>query len=257
MREAFVARTVEVTVQNGLAILRLARNHGNAINDELAGDLMSAIHEAGDDDGIRGALLAGSGKLFSPGLDLQELIELDRPAMARFLHRFSSCMLMLYTFPKPLVAAIHGHAIAGGFLLTLTADWRVLRRRAKVGLAEIRVGVPFPFGIAMILRDAVPREHLTEVALFGKNWDDDEAQKAGLVHEVRPEEGFEEHCLQRLDDLAAKDPTAFAISKRYLRSDTAERIRANDPQYAVDFLDSWFEPGTQQRIRTVVEGLRE
>jgi enoyl-CoA hydratase len=255
-RRIDVAKTMEVTVRDGLAILRLGRDHGNAINDELAGDLIGAIHEAAADDRVRGALLASSGKLFSPGLDLQELIELDRPAMARFLQRFSSAMLMLYTFPKPLVAAIHGHAIAGGFLLTLTADWRVLRRGAKVGLAEIRVGVPFPFGIAMILCDAVPREHLTEVALFGKNWDDDEAQRAGLVHEVRPEEGFEEHCLQRLGELGAKDPAAFAISKRYLRSDTVERIRANDAQYAVDFLDCWFTPATQDRVRQLVDGLQ-
>ena len=251
-----MARTVEVTYEDGLAILRIGRDHGNAINGELAAELMGAVHEAEEDPRIRGALLAGSGKLFSPGLDLQELIELDRSGMRSFLHRFSACMLRLYSFSKPLVAAIHGHAIAGGFLLTLTADWRVLRQGAKVGLAEIRVGVPFPFGVAMILRDAVPRAELARVALFGKDWTDTEALEAGLVHEVRPEEGFEPYCRQRLDELASKDPTAFAVSKRYLRSSTSERIRANDPQFTEDFLNSWFEPGTQERIRKVVAGLR-
>jgi enoyl-CoA hydratase/carnithine racemase len=165
-------------------------------------------------------------------------------------------MLTLYTFSKPLVAAIQGPAIAGGFLLTLTADWRVLREGAKVGLAEIRVGVPFPFGVAMILRDAVPRTQLTRVALFGKDWTDREALEAGLVHEVRAADGFEPHCRQRLAELAAKDPTAFAISKRYLRSSTVERFRAHDPQFTEDFLNSWFEPDTQARIRKVVKGLR-
>jgi enoyl-CoA hydratase len=251
-----VGRTVEVTVEDGLAILRIGRDHGNAINGELAGELMGAVHEAAEDPQIRGALLAASGKLFSPGLDLQELIELDRPGMQRFLHRFSACMLMLYTFSKPLVAAIHGHAIAGGFLLTLTADWRVLCQGAKVGLAEIRVGVPFPFGVAMILRDAVPRTQLTRVALFGRDWTESEALEAGLVHEVQPENGFEPYCRQRLEELASKDPRAFAISKRYLRSSTVERIRAHDPQFTEDFLNSWFEPGTQERIKQVVAGLR-
>jgi enoyl-CoA hydratase/carnithine racemase len=251
-----VGRTVEVTVEDGLATLRIGRAHGNAINGELAGDLIGAVHEAAADARIRGALLAASGKLFSPGLDLQELIELDRPGMQNFLHRFSACMLTLYTFSKPLVAAIQGPAIAGGFLLTLTADWRVMREGAKVGLAEIRVGVPFPFGVAMILRDAVPRTQLTRVALFGKDWTDQEALEAGLVHEVRPADGFEPLCRQRLEELASKDSVAFAISKRYLRSSTVERVRAHDPQFTEDFLDSWFEPGTQERIRKVVEGLR-
>jgi enoyl-CoA hydratase len=250
-----VANAVTVTVEEGLAILRIGRDHGNAINDELAVDLMGAVHEVEEDDEIRGAMLAGSGKLFSPGLDLQELIELDRPAMGRFLNRFNACLLVLYSFPKPLVAAIHGHAIAGGYLLTLAADWRVLRQGAKVGLAEIRVGVPLPFGIAMILRDTIPRRELERVALFGRNWDDRGALEAGLVHELWGEEGFEAHCVERLRELAAKDPTAFAITKRYLRSATVERIRAYDAPFADQFLDSWFQPSTRERIREVVAGL--
>ena len=153
-------------------------------------------------------------------------------------------MLTLYTLSKPLVAAIHGHAIAGGFLLTLTADWRILREGAKVGLAEIRVGVPFPFGIAMILREAVPRASLEELALFGRNYDDRQALQAGLVHELAPSRRVRgSPACERLEELAASDPEAFAITKRYLRSATVERIRANDAQFAAEFLDSWFAPG--------------
>jgi len=255
-QECGVANTVDFTVEGGLGLIRLGRAHGNAINHELAGDLIGAAHEAEADDRVRGVLLAAQGKLFSPGLDLQELIELDRPGMQRFLSRFNACMLTLYTLSKPLVAAIHGPAIAGGYLLTLTADWRILRRGAKVGLAEIQVGVPFPFGVSMILRESVPRAHLEELALFGRNYDDRQALEAGLVHELAAEAGFEQTCLLRLQELAAKDPIAFAVTKRYLRSATVERVRANDPQFAQDFLDSWFAPGTQQRIRAVVDGLR-
>jgi enoyl-CoA hydratase len=251
-----VSKTVSVTVTDGLAVARIAREHGNAINNELVGDLIAMAHEAAQDSGIRGVLLAAGGKLFSPGFDLQELIELDRAGMERFLNRFNACMLTLYTFPKPLVAAIHGPAIAGGFLLTLTADWRILRRGAQVGLAEIRVGVPFPFGVATILRDAVPPERLPEVALFGRDYDDDDALRAGLVHEVLPVEQFEEECLRRLGELAAKDANAFAITKRYLRSATVERIRAYDPQFTRDFLDAWFTPSTRARIQHVVDAVR-
>jgi enoyl-CoA hydratase/carnithine racemase len=108
----------------------------------------------------------------------------------------------------------------------------------------------------MILRESIPRTHLEEVALFGRNYSDGEAIEAGLVHEVRPEEGFETYCLQRLEELASRDLNALAITKRYLRSATVERIRQADSRYVPEFLDSWFRPETQQRIHGLVEQLR-
>lgn len=251
-----MAKTMNVTVEEGLGILRIGREHGNAINDTMVGELMAALHEAEEDPALRGLLLASSGKLFSPGLDLQELIELDRPAMERFVRRFNACFLMLYTFSKPLVAAVHGHAIAGGYLLTLTADRRVLKRGAKVGLAEIKVGVPIPFGISMIVRETIPQARVEEVALLGRNYESDDALAAGLVHEVHDGEDFEPYCLERLREMAEKDGEAFAITKRYLRSATVERIRANDAQFAEEFLGVWFTPSTQERIRAIVEGIK-
>jgi enoyl-CoA hydratase len=252
-----LGQPVTLSIDQGLATVRLERAHGNAINDELVRGLMTACQETEADPEVRGVLLAGGGKLFCPGLDLQELVELDRATMVGVLHRFNACILMLYTHSKPVVAALHGHAVAGGCVLSLTADWRVLRQGAMVGLNEVKVGVPFPFGVSMVLRESVPRASLEEVVMFGRNYRDDEAIRAGLVHEVRPAEGFEQYCLERLQELADKDPRAFAITKRYLRSATAERIRANDPQLAEEFLDSWFSTETRQKIKAIVAALKK
>jgi enoyl-CoA hydratase len=207
-----MAGTVELTVDNGLGILRLGREHGNAINPELAEDLSAACAEAERDSSVRGLLLAASGKLFCPGLDLQDLIELDRSGMERFVASFADCVLRLYTVSKPMVAALHGHALAGGCVLALTADWRILRRGAMVGLNEVRVGVPFPYGVAMLLRESVPRSHLEEVALFGRNYSGEDALAAGLVHEVIEDEGFEARCLARLEELAERNSYALAVT---------------------------------------------
>ncbi len=250
-------QAVTVSVENNLAIVRIDRDHGNAINDEVVNGLMTACQELESDPAVRGMLLASRGKLFSPGLDLQELSELDRPTMTRFLNRFNACVLVLYTFSKPMVAALHGHAVAGGCVLSLTADWRILKEGAMVGLNEVRVGVPFPFGVSMILRESVPRRHLEEIALFGRNYRGQEAREAGLVQEVRPEQGFEAYCLERLQELSDRDPRAFAITKRYLRSSTTERIRASDPQFVGDFLDSWFSPETREKVAAVLAGLEK
>ncbi len=244
------------TVEAGLAVVRLGGRHGNAINPEMVEGLLAAFREIEGDPSIRGAVLASAGKIFSPGLDLKELIALNRRSMAGFLRRFMACLVALYAFPKPLLAAVSGHALAGGLVLALTADWRVLKRGALVGLNEIRVGVPLPFGVAEILRASVPPGRLEEVALLGRNYADGDAIATGLVHELREAEGFEEHCRARLDELASKDPAAFARTKGYLRSATLERVIAGDASRAEEFLDCWFSEATRTRIDAIVADLR-
>ncbi len=248
-----MAQAVTLETDLGFATLRLARAHGNAINGDLVRDLTRVVREAAADDRIHAATLAASGKLFCPGLDLVELIALDRGAMADFLGRFNACVLALYTFPKPLVAAIHGPAVAGGLVLALTADWRVLRAGAVVGLNEVKVGLPFPFGVAMILRAAAAK--LEEVALFGRNYEGQEAVTAGLVHEVAAGEEFESRCRARLEELAQKDARAFGISKGYLRQPVVERILAHDSRLVPEFLDAWFSSGTRERLTKIVADL--
>jgi len=251
-----MSTTLKTTVDRGLATVRLDRAHGNAINLDLVDELHAAFHRLDADSSVRGVLLTAAGKLFSPGLDLQELIELDRDRMGRFLERFNACILGLYTFSKPFVVALHGHAIAGGCVLALTADWRVLAADKLIGLNEIRVGVPFPYGVANILRESVPQRHLEEIALFGRNYRGDEALRIGLVHEVHPEEGFYEHALSRLAELADRDPSAFAITKRYLRAATVERIMADEARLERDFLDRWFSRSTRAKMQAILDELQ-
>lgn len=251
-----MAGTVEVSVEGGLATVRMARAHGNAIDPELAADLATAFREAGTDPAVRGVLFAASGKLFCPGLDVQDLFDLDRDEMTQFIADFNRTVLTMYAFPKPVVAAMHGHAIAGGCVLSLTVDWRVLAEGAMIGLNEIRVGVPLPYGVSQILREAISTTHLTEVAMFGRNFSGKQAVVTGLAHEIHPSEGFEAHCMNRLDELASRDPKSFSITKRYFRSATVERARAHEDQLRQEFVDSWFSPGTRERMRGIVAQLK-
>ncbi len=238
-----------------VATVRLSREHGNAINEALVNDLMTAFQEASTDPKVRGVLLAAKGKLFSPGLDLRELIEYDRPTMAHFMRRFGAMLLVLYTCPKPVVAALSGHAIAGGCVLAMTADRRILQEGALIGLNEVRVGVPLPFGVSLMLRETVRTAILEEVALIGSNYSGERAVDAGLVHEVHPAQGFEDLCLERLGEFTDKDPKSFSTTKRYLRSSAVERIRANDQKLMHEWLDCWFSDNTRERIRGIASDL--
>lgn len=246
---------VRSRVIDGLSYVTLARERGNAIDESLLDGLTEAIQRAEEDRAVEGVLLGAEGKLFSPGLDLVALVGLDRAAMRRFMSRFAAAVLQLYTFPKPMVAALSGHALAGGMILALTADWRILREDALVGLNELKVGVPLPFGVTMILREAGLGPRLEEVALFGRNYRGAEGVAAGLVHEVHAGDGFEAFCVDRLREMTSKDARAFSVTKRYLRSRTVERIRAYDAQFLDEFLDGWFSPGTRARVESIVSEL--
>ena len=250
-------QSVTLTREGPIGVLRMEREHGNAINDALVESLVATLAEAESDPEIRGVLLTAGGKIFSPGLDLQELVLLDREAMERFMRRFSAAVLTLYTFPKPVVATLHGHALAGGCVLALCADWRVLRRGAVTGLNEVKVGVPLPFGVALIVRDAVPKNKLTEVALLGRNYTDEAALAAGLADELADAAGVEAAARARIEEFVAKDAFAFAVTKRYLRSPVVERIRANNRLLIPEWLDGWFSPGTTARIAAIVAELQD
>jgi len=251
-----MAGTVEVGLEGGLATVRMRRAHGNAVNPQLAADLAAAFREAGADPAIRGVLFAAGGKIFSPGLDVLELLEFDRDAMDRFMADFHRTLFTMFACPKPVVAALHGHAVAGGCVLSLIADWRVLAEGALIGLNEIRVGVPLPYGVTQIVREVIAPQHITEVALLGRNFRGEEALAPGLAHEIHPSEGLEAHCLQRLAELASRDTRSFAATKRYFRSVALERVPGREDKLRHEFLDCWFAPETRERMQAIVDQLR-
>jgi enoyl-CoA hydratase len=235
----------------------MSGRHGNAINGDLLQGLRDGFALAENDREAGAVLLASGGKLFSPGLDLQELMDLDRTAMDDFLELFDRTLLSLFTFPKPVVGALSGHAVAGGCVLAVTADWRILAQGARIGLNEVQVGVPLPYPVVMLLRETANRPFVPEIALLGRNYQDRQAVQAGLAQEIHPNEGFHEHCLARAAEYASRDPAALAITKRYARSVAVEGIRVSGAAHRREFLDCWFSAGTRERIAGIVAGLRK
>jgi enoyl-CoA hydratase len=245
--------------QGPLAVLRLDKSRGNAIDEGLVGDLRQACADLAAEDGVRGVLLASAHpKLFCPGLDLVSLVEYDRARLQRFMTAFGQMLSALYGLRKPVVAAVSGHAVAGGCILAMAADWRVLRRGGvSIGLNEVKVGVPLPLSVSTLLRATVPPGSLSRVALLGRNFADEEALAAGLTDELADASGFEQTCLSRLQEFAEKDPYSLAVTKTYLRAEALRQMKAEDPVAVAEWLDGWFSPGTQARIRATVASLTQ
>jgi len=243
--------------QGPLAVLRLDKPRGNAIDEALVEELREACAELEAEDGVRGVLLASAHpKLFCPGLDLVSLAEYDRERLQRFMAAFGRTLRALYGLRKPMVAAVSGHAVAGGCILAMTADWRVLRRGGvSIGLNEVKVGVPLPLSVSALLRATVSPGSLARVALLGRNFADEEALAAGLADELAGGDDFESACLARLQEFAEKDAYSLAVTKTYLRADALRQMKAEDPAAIAEWLDGWYSPGTQARIRATVEAL--
>ena len=249
--------TIRIDTNGPVAILRMDKGRGNSIDEPLTRDLIQAAADLAADPAVRGVLLTSAHpKLFSPGLDLVTLIELDRKAMERFMLLFADMVWALYGLAKPMVAGVNGHAVAGGCILALTADHRVLRRGgAQIGLNEVRVGLPLPWTVTELLRASVPPNALSQVALLGRNFTDEEALRVGLADELADASGFEDHCLLRLDEFVEKDSYAVATTKAALRHDVLAAMKAHEVLRIGPWLDGWFSDTTRSRMRELAAGL--
>ena len=176
--------------------------------------------------------------------------------MGAFMLDFSTLLTDLFALKKPVVAAVNGAAVAGGCLLALTADWRVVKRGAPMGLNEVKVGVPLPWSAVLLLKTAVPALMQSAVALLGRNFEGDAAVAAGLSNEVVDAEAFEATVTERLAEFAEKDAFAFGVTKGYLRGGTIASMRDRETALLDEFLDGWFSEGTQARIQKAVAALK-
>jgi len=173
-------------------------------------------------DGLRAAagapvLLTGAGDAFSAGLNLKEVAAAEGEGMLTFLRLLEECMSALYLYPGPVVAAVNGHAIAGGCVLTQCCDHRVMTTnpRAKIGLNETALGVRFPPRILAIVRRRLPPQHVDRLLLGGDLVTPNEARELGFVDELA--EDPITAAKSRLAILAAHPADAYAQTKRDLR----------------------------------------
>ena len=233
-----------------VALLRMQSGKVNSMTIEFLDRLISLAAEL---QSARAAVITGEGTAFSAGLDLPTVVPLDRASMRAFMKKFDVAMLRLFELPIPLIAAINGHAIAGGCVLTLLADLRLAADRdLRIGLNETQLGVGLPAVILEALRAQVPASSLPLIALEGRLFTPREALEVGLLHEVVPEGELLSRALQRAAALAALPPDGIRHAKESLRRESSRRIRELADSEGERWRDGWFAPATQERLRATV-----
>ena len=241
---------IERTDNDGVVTLRLAHGKASALDLELADGLARVFAEAALDDAVRAVVLTGTGSIFSAGVDLFRLTNAGDEYVSRFVPSLSRLMLDLFSFPKPLVVAANGHAIAGGCIFALTGDYRLMAAgNGRIGMPELLVGVPLPPAVIEVVRFAVPPQHLQSLLYTGKTVVADEALRLGLVDEVVPAESLGTRAAELGAQLASLPAGAFQHTKKQLRDRTLGHAKhyANELDDAVR--DLWRAPDTHARIR--------
>ena len=243
---------IELESHGDVTILRLARGKGNALNLDLleAADRALRSIEAGP---ARSAVVTGQGSVFGAGVDLTELVAGGAAYVRKFVPAMINTFEYLATFPKPLVAAVNGHAIAGGAILMMACDQRLLARgRARIGLTEVLVGVQFPAWALEIARFATPPEHFSTLICTGRTWQPDEALARGLVDELVDPEQLLDRAVEVAAEMGAVLPATFAATKLSVRRPMIEAARRQTAAEG-DIVERWSDPKIHAQIKAFVE----
>ena len=210
---------VKVESSGGTAIVRIDRPPANAMNPELVeeiiavtGDLAAATPDA--------VVIAGRDGFFSAGLDLNLVPTLDAKGQAGMIMGINRMVAAWYGFERPVVGAINGHAIAGGIVLALCADYRVGSKRGKLGLTEARVGVPYPVNALAVVKAELSPPAARYLVLRAHLVEPPEALELGLVDELADPDAVLERSLEMAAELGDMPSDAYATVKRQLRGPT-------------------------------------
>jgi enoyl-CoA hydratase/carnithine racemase len=229
--------------------IRMAHPAKNALSTGLMTWLEEELARAGSEP----ILLTGSGDAFCAGLDLKEVAALDRAGLERFLRQIDRLAARLFDHPAPVVAAVNGHAIAGGAVLVQCCDWRVAvaDARVRIGVNEVALGACYPPSILRILRHRLAAECRERVLLGAHLYAPQQAQAVGLVDELADD--VEVAAGRRLEELAAHPRSAYAHTKAILRRGVSAVAPEEDRRFVEQELPLWLSAEVRDRMRAVLK----
>ena len=245
---------IEHSQHDGIHALRLARPPVNALNPELCRLLREAVIGAVA-DGARGIVLSGGPGVFSAGLDVPHLLSLEADALRDAWSGFIDAARVLAQSPVPVVAALDGHAPAGGCVLALCCDYRVMAAGDyRIGLNETQVGLVAPEGIQRLMRRVVGPHRAERLLVAGAMVDAQQALAIGLVDELAPIADVPQRAHAWLAQLLALPRKPMLATRAIARTEVIEALR---PEWLdLDrFVASWTDQDTQSALRALLAKL--
>lgn len=247
------AAPFEISRAGACAVVRVSYGKANAMDTTMLRALRDALQSVDASD-ARALVLTGRGAIFSAGVDLKKLLEGGRRYLETFLPELSGALRELFSFPRPVVAAVNGHAIAGGALMAWACDYRVMASGpGRIGVPELKVGVPYPLAALEILRFALPPHIAQEAALTGRAWDVTSALEDGMIDEIAEPGELMGRAVSVAEELGATVPASFRSAKLDLRRPILEAWARHGAAHEQSTLEAWASPEVQASVRAFVE----
>lgn len=253
-QEANVSLRVEEIDEGQIVRLSLASGRGNPLTPDLVAALKAQV-EAMQASPPRAVVLdGGGGKIFSGGFSLPDIARWERPQIRSFFRDFMDTIYGLMALPSPVVAGVGGHAIAGGFILSLAADFRIIGDSGlKFGLSEVDLGVAVPAGTLALLRARVGSAAALQMAASGRLIIPQEAILMGYADELvfDPEARAVHHARK----LIGKPGQGVGITCQFYNRPIIEDMRAAEAACEEAFLDTWFSAEAQAALQAMADRL--
>jgi len=248
---------LQTDLQNGILVVRLDHGKAHALDLELSQALAQTTREIESNADVRAVVLTGTGSIFCAGVDMFRVLDGGPEYVDSFVTSMAETLKSLFQLSRPVVAAINGHAIAGGCVLAAACDYRIMAHgTGTIGVPELTVGMPFPLVAIEILRFATSEAHLQELVYRGRTYPVEEAYERGLVDELIEPDSLQGRALEIAQQLGSEPSARFRITKRQLRGPALElmdRARETDAEVRA----AWKDPATMDAIRRYVAGMKQ
>jgi enoyl-CoA hydratase/carnithine racemase len=243
---------MHVSKDGEIATATLSRGKVNALNEPMVEELTKSFEDLAIDNAVKSIIFTGTGKFFSFGFDVPEFLSYPKDDFVRYLEKFTNLYTDVFLFPKPIVAALNGHTIAGGCMLATACDFRLMvTGKARISLNEITFNSAVLAGSVEMLRYCVGSGNAQSILYSGAMYSAEQAFELGLVDQVSSEDALAEDARKVAQELAQKDSSAFRCTKHLLRKPVAEEMIRREKDAILEFVDIWYSEQTWENLKAI------
>ena len=243
---------IRISKDDGVSIVTLSRGKVNALNEVMVEQINGCLEDLENDQAVKAVILTGQGRFFSFGFDIPEFLSYSKESFVGFLTKFTNLYTYMFLFPKPIVAALNGHTIAGGCMLATACDYRIMvSGKARISLNEIGFGSSVFAGNVEMLKFQVGQKNAETILYSGAMYSAGEATQLGLVDQISSEESLVDKARKVAQDFARKDNAAFKSIKGLLRRPVAEEMTKREKDSIQEFAEIWYSENAWENLKEI------
>lgn len=241
---------IKISISDSVALLTLNKSATNPICNDLVCEFKDKLSHLESNPAVNSVVITSNNeKIFSFGFDLPKLLSSGASEFSTFFINFNELCLQMYAYSKPLLAAVTGYAMAGGCIIALCCDYRILSdKKCSMGLQEVKLGITVPRVATIILEHLVGQRYAEEAVLTGELYEPGELLKRGWVDELCDPNNLLKAAIEKAQSLSLNRNPAYQYMKSYFRNKVIGQIREEYDSANDFFFQLWHSKGAQKLL---------